>query len=186
MFVSDTTRGREITGKKMSEFGFPQEWVDEHLSLIRRVTDLGLECIFRTIWQGHQQFSWVRSLGAEAGELARALFITRRVGTGEEADHLHETEFQVINSEFTELGELELISKRELEVLALIGQGLTAKEIAAMLCRSPKTIEHHRSSLGTKLNGANRVELAMIAHEAGLSVTDADRIRVSLRVAESV
>ncbi|MGJ8637026.1 MAG: response regulator transcription factor [Phycisphaerales bacterium] len=184
--LPDMAHESEVIGRRIDELGLPQSWVDERLKLIQRATDQKQEFMFRAIWLGHQQFSWVRSLGVEEGELPRALFITRRIPAGEEADHLHDTELQVIDSEFAELGELEIISKRELEVLALIGQGLTAKEIAELLYRSPKTIEHHRSSLGLKLNETNRIELAMIAREAGLSVVDADRIRISLRVPETI
>lgn len=184
--LPDQAHENEVVGRRIDELGLPQSWVDERLNLIRRATDQKQEFIFRSIWLGHQQFSWVRSLGVEEGELPRALFITRRVPAGEEADHLHDTEFRVIDSEFVELGGLEIISKRELEVLALIGQGLTAKEIAELLYRSPKTIEHHRSSLGLKLNETSRIELAMVAREAGLLVTDADRIRISLRIPEAI
>ena len=84
----------------------------------------------------------------------------------------------VIESQVAGLGVLSVLTKRELEVLALIGRGLTAKQIAELMHRSVKTIENHRISLGAKLKKSNKVELAIIAREAGLTVDDSKRARV--------
>lgn len=55
---------------------------------------------------------------------------------------------------------LQRISRREREVLLLVGQGVTTKEIAARLFISPKTVEAHRSQLMKKLNANNAAALA--------------------------
>jgi len=65
-------------------------------------------------------------------------------------------------------GVLAKLTARELDVLRLIGMGLSTADIAKSLHRSVKTIEWHRVSLGNKLNVANRVELARIAIRAGV------------------
>lgn len=57
-------------------------------------------------------------------------------------------------------------------MLALIGQGYSIPQIAEKLFRSQKTIETHRQSLGRKLGASNRVELARIAIQTGLSPLD--------------
>jgi len=168
----------DIQGKTLYELGFPRRWADERVERFRQMEQTGEEYIMRTIWQGHQQFSWARSLGQEEGGEFRVLVVTRRVGTGEESDRLLDSEMSVVKSEVTGLGPLCVLTKRELEVLALIGQGLTAKEIAGLLHRSVKTIENHRISLGAKLNKSNKVELAMIARDAGLTVDDSKRSRM--------
>ena len=67
------------------------------------------------------------------------------------------------------MGDLQSLTKREREVLGLIGKGLSLAEIADKLYRSQKTIQTHRLSLGRKLGVSNRVELARIAIKAGLS-----------------
>lgn len=46
---------------------------------------------------------------------------------------------------------VDALSNRELEVFELIGQGMTAREIAARLSRSVKTIETHREHIKHKL-----------------------------------
>lgn len=67
-----------------------------------------------------------------------------------------------------DLGNLRVLTTRELEILKLIAQGMSTAEIARQLHRSVKTIEWHRVALGNKLGVNNRVELARIAIRAGL------------------
>jgi len=60
------------------------------------------------------------------------------------------------------------ITKREREVLLMIGQGATSKEIAERLGLSLKTVESHRANLMHKLNAANAASLgrwAVIAEQ---------------------
>lgn len=71
------------------------------------------------------------------------------------------------------LGRLASLSRRELEVLALIGAGLSNKQIAQKLHRTEDTIEDHRNSMGKKLGVDDRVQLAAIARRAGLRLEDA-------------
>jgi DNA-binding NarL/FixJ family response regulator len=55
------------------------------------------------------------------------------------------------------------LSKRELEVLRLVGEGLTNREIAERLFISPKTAEHHVGRIYGKLQLRTRTELAAYA-----------------------
>ncbi|MCH5372854.1 MAG: response regulator transcription factor [Planctomycetes bacterium] len=58
-----------------------------------------------------------------------------------------------------------LLSNRELEVLDMIGQGLTINQIARQLQLSPKTIESHRTNIKDKLHLKNSVQLSRFAFD---------------------
>jgi DNA-binding NarL/FixJ family response regulator len=57
------------------------------------------------------------------------------------------------------------LSARELEVLRLLTQGLTDREIAGALTVSPRTVETHVSSVLHKLGARNRAEAASRYHD---------------------
>lgn len=61
------------------------------------------------------------------------------------------------------------LSERETEVLRLLGQGHTAKEAAARLNLSVKTVETYKARLMEKLKLTSRVDLVRYTHERGLA-----------------
>src|ERR671919_2505000 len=61
------------------------------------------------------------------------------------------------------------LSPREREVLALIGEGATNREIAKRLFLSPHTVKDHTTALYRKLGVRNRAEAARRAEQLGLS-----------------
>lgn len=60
------------------------------------------------------------------------------------------------------------LSPRELEVLDLTAQGLTAREVATQLDISSNTVERHRANIMAKLGFSNRAQLVRYAVESGL------------------
>lgn len=61
------------------------------------------------------------------------------------------------------------LTEREREVLTLIGQGLKNKEIADKLFISEWTVRHHITSIFSKLEVSDRVELILYAYRRGLA-----------------
>jgi DNA-binding CsgD family transcriptional regulator/tetratricopeptide (TPR) repeat protein len=61
-----------------------------------------------------------------------------------------------------------VLTRREQEVLALVAEGLTNREIGARLFISEKTASVHLSNLMTKLNVSSRTEAVTVAHRRGL------------------
>ena len=66
-------------------------------------------------------------------------------------------------------GRLDDLSPREREVLLALATGASNAEIAARLFMSAATVKAHVSHLFVKLGCTNRVQLAILAHDAGLA-----------------
>jgi DNA-binding NarL/FixJ family response regulator len=65
---------------------------------------------------------------------------------------------------------LEALTERELQVLALLAQGLANKQIAAGLGISEHTVKFHVSAIYTKLGASSRTEAVRIGVRQGLIV----------------
>ncbi len=66
--------------------------------------------------------------------------------------------------------ELEKLTPREREVLALVGGGRSNGEIAEQLVLSPLTVKTHVARLFSKLEARDRAQLVVAAYESGLVV----------------
>jgi DNA-binding NarL/FixJ family response regulator len=60
------------------------------------------------------------------------------------------------------------LTPREIEVVQLVGQGLSNHEIAEQLSLSQRTVENHVSAIIGKLGAHNRTEVARIVQDRGL------------------
>jgi DNA-binding NarL/FixJ family response regulator len=60
------------------------------------------------------------------------------------------------------------LTAREVEILSFVSRGMSNVHIGRHLHVSPKTVDHHVAAILAKLEAANRVEAARIAHEHGL------------------
>ena len=61
------------------------------------------------------------------------------------------------------------LTTREREVISLIGEGIKNKQIAERLFISETTVRHHLTSIFSKLEVADRVELLIYAMRHGLA-----------------
>ncbi len=61
------------------------------------------------------------------------------------------------------------LTRRELEVLELLGEGLKNREIAGQLHISDKTVKNHVSNIFSKLHVNDRTQAALLAARHGLS-----------------
>lgn len=69
------------------------------------------------------------------------------------------------------------LSPREAEVLRLLAQGLSNREIAERLYLSRRTVEFHISRLLSKLDARNRTEAAYMASKLNLNEADEPAVR---------
>jgi DNA-binding CsgD family transcriptional regulator len=142
----------------------------ERLTICRDVIRSGKSRVVRDLWNGRAMCVTVRPMKPWDGAPSGAVVCVFRPVWPEQpgfdgicpSAHVVQT---------VDLGPLALLSKRELEVLALIGEGMTNAQIAARLHRTAKTIEAHRTSLAAKLRVTTREELAAVAARAGLGQT---------------
>lgn len=68
-----------------------------------------------------------------------------------------------------EAEKIALLSGREREVVTLIGEGLKNKDIAERLTISETTVRHHLTSIYSKLQVSDRLELTIYAYQNGLA-----------------
>jgi two-component system nitrate/nitrite response regulator NarL len=61
------------------------------------------------------------------------------------------------------------LTPREREVLALVSNGYSNKEIARACAVSEETVKHHLTRMFDKVGASNRLELALIAKESGFA-----------------
>lgn len=177
LFFGEQARAADYVGKPMSAF-FEKAVAEDRLRLFHEQVTKG-PVLLRNIRQGHQIVSWMQFIEPETPEgRGQVLVVTRRQPGDVAGTLLVDGPYKVEESRFVHLGPLDVLTPRELEVLALLGQGMSVKEIARLLHRSEKTVETHRASIGRKLKVDDRVILAEIARRAGISVADAERTRV--------
>lgn len=159
----------EHIGRKLADL-YPAEWAESRTKLLQRVAETDERLLGRTIWHGRRLEVSYQRVPDEDGDDPRVLVIIREGLTPKE---LLPSDVTVVDADILNLGPLSVLTPRELEVLALIGQGKSAKGIAEVLGCSPRTVERHRDSIGKKLDKRDRVSLALVARAAGLSLRDA-------------
>lgn len=101
--------------------------------------------------------------GAAPGDMVSAIRAVSAGGT-----YLHHSLARYLVDEYQESGEKPALSVREIEVLGLTAQGLTAKQVGKELSISSNTVERHRANIMAKLNLSNRAELVRYAVERDL------------------
>lgn len=96
-----------------------------------------------------------------AGDPVLSPAVTRQLVT-HVAGRTHETRRAAATERLTSLAE------REREVAVAVGRGRSNAEIAATLFMSVPTVKTHVSRILAKLGLNNRVQIALLAHDAGL------------------
>lgn len=89
---------------------------------------------------------------AVAGQVQLSRQVALRMTSSHDEDHL-----------------LQTLTKRELDVLRIVTQGCSNKEIALQLMITEKTVKTHVGSILNKLGAASRTQAALIAIRSGLA-----------------
>ncbi|MFI2779595.1 response regulator [Streptomyces sp. ALB3] len=113
-------------------------------------------------------------LRVAAGEPVLSPAVTRRLmarAAGEPTDHDRRARRALARQRFAGLGE------REQDVASAVGRGASNAEIAAALHLSVATVKTHVSRILARLGLNNRVQIALLVHDAGLLHEDEDGSR---------
>ena len=157
----------------------PPEFVEERLVMIGRVLDENQPLMIEHILHGRPIASAVWPIHDVNPPYQRVLVISRRNNKVDFSGQRVEGKMEVMATKYIDLGDINVLSQRELEVLALVGHGLSVPKVAELLHRSQKTIEHHKTSIAQKLHLKGQAEMVAIVTSMGLEVDDAKRTRMS-------
>lgn len=150
------------------------EFAAERMPVIQEVIQTGEARILRHIRGGRHTEAVVWPLESEPGAQPRVITITRQLLGLQDPDK----SFPSFQSQLVDLGPLDVLTKRELEVLALVGHGTPLKAVAKQLGVAQRTVERYRTDIARKLHFNSIAEAAQIVQVAGLQVTDAQLPRL--------
>ncbi len=153
----------DMIGRHLKDL-WPEDFARERLDMVREAAATGRTVTVDGMIRGRWVRTVFRALSGEHHGRRRVLAVSQVAATGEGG----RAAGGALRARVDDRGALSVLTPREIEILRLIGCGLTTAAIADKLHRSVKTVEWHRVSLGNKLGAANRVELARIAINAGL------------------
>ena len=97
---------------------------------------------------------------------------------GNEAGDANSEAIESIESKYIELGQLNVLTRRELEVFVMLGHGMGIPQIAKTLFRSPKTLERHKTAIAKKLSLKSQAEMVRLVTMLGLEFGDVHRTRI--------
>nr|WP_158521124.1 PAS domain-containing protein [Fuerstiella marisgermanici] len=117
------------------------EFAAERMPIIRRVIDTGEAVLLRHVRGGRHTESLLWPMQANESRTPRVMAITRQFLESDQSDGT----YPCVDSKFVDLGPLDVLTKREIEVLALVGHGIPLKSVAK-----------HSASLNALLNATAR------------------------------
>ena len=184
VFVNESSLGLffdhpfDYHGKTIADV-HPPEFVEERLRMIGRVLEENRPLKIEHILHGRPIVSAVWPIRDTKPPYQRVLVISRRNSRVDFSGQRVEGEMEIMDTKYIDLGELDVLSKRELEILALVGHGLSVPQVAKILHRSQKTVERHKTSIAHKLHLKGQAEMVAIVTSMGLELDDAKRIRMT-------
>lgn len=140
----------------------PEALAEERASHMRRALEAGEALTYDQMWRGGRYLTQCFPLD-EGSFGHRGWLVVIKPSPRPEEDGAD----AVIHS--GDLGDLSPLSRRELEVLRLLGFGLTTPQMAERLHRSPRTVEKHLDSIKRKLDIRTTAGLVRLSVERGLA-----------------
>ena len=148
-----------------------REFAAERLPIIQRVIDSGQPIILQHVRGGKNTEALLWPMSKAISSAPQVISITRQCMQTDESNGSYEK----VNSRLIDLGPLDVLTKREIEVLALVGHGVPLKSVSVQLGVAQRTVERYRTDIARKLNINSIAEAARIVQVAGL---DADAAKL--------
>ncbi len=184
LFVNDTscalffeTLEVDYVGKTLSDLHPPEFAIERH-EVIRRSIQHNKPIHMSHVYHGRRIESTIWPILDKKPPFDRVIVISNRGAFDIELDQ-GASNIEHYSTKHIELGTLDVLSNRELEVLVLLGHGQNVPEIAAMLHRSPKTIQRHKAAISEKLHLHGQAELVKLVSKLGLELEDCNLKRMS-------
>lgn len=150
------------------------EFAAERMPIIHKVIQTGEPIVLRHVRGGKHTEALIWPMQKIEGRKDRIIAITRQLLEPEDSkDH-----YECVDSKLVDLGPLDALTRREIEVLALVGHGMPLKAIASHLGVAQRTVERYRTDIARKLNINSIAEAARIVQVAGLDASDAQLPRL--------
>jgi DNA-binding CsgD family transcriptional regulator len=156
----------DLVGQQFSSL-YPTDLARERETLMAPALDHDRPVTFLQMLKGVCWFTRAWPLDPEALGV-RGVFVVLNQANGRR-DATANGVGQAAAARCSELGDLQVLTPRELEVFYFLAAGMTVAEIGELMHRSPKTVERHLESLHRKMNFKNRAELVRSAVERGLT-----------------
>lgn len=160
-------------GKTIEEIEGP-EFAAERMAVIREVIATRRPVMIRHIRGGRHTEAMIWPMQPVHDRKPRVISVTRQGLDDIEPGVAYRT----VDSNLVDLGPLDVLTRRELEVLAMVGHGVPLKTIARELGVAQRTVERYRTDIARKLRVNSIAEIAQIVQVAGLETSDSDRQRL--------
>ena len=159
------THPERMVGKTLRDI-LPEELAEERMKLMRQALERGVMVAFQQFWVGQRWLTRVWPLDPQA--FGHEGFFTIITKLSEPIPLPQEGTGAVRFARTADLGDLGVLSPRELEVFYYLAAGMTVGDIAEALHRSDKTIGRHVENIHRKMGYTSRAELVRDAVQRGL------------------
>ncbi len=144
----------------------PEKQAVEREDLMRPVLETGRTLAYQQMWKGVRRLTRVWPLDPDAFGHAGYFVMIKALRDPLPEQTGPDDAVQFVRT--ADLGDLAVLSPRELEVFYYLSAGMTVSDTAEALFRSEKTIGRHVESIHKKMGYSSRAELVRDAVQRGL------------------
>ncbi|MCC5823626.1 MAG: helix-turn-helix transcriptional regulator [Phycisphaerales bacterium] len=155
----------QMVGKTLHDI-LPKHLADERMRLMRPALEQGIMVAYQQIWVGQRWLTRVWPLDPNAFGHEGFFTIITKLSDPIPAPKDGTAAIQFVRT--ADLGDLGVLSPRELEVFYYLAAGMTVTDIAEAVHRSDKTIGRHVENIHRKMGYTSRAELVRDAVQRGL------------------